>query len=410
MTRVSDLSDMICGMHGGSETGAGARAWAALRWLGAPPTVLALIVLVLNDHVWKQQWPGFVTGKVSDVAGLLVAPALLALALAPVPRVLRPDRLAVATVAVAFTLVKATTVGAAAASAAWSVLTPSQVRADVTDLLALPILVVAARTARWAREPSPGPRRRAALAAGALVLPGAVLGTAATSACQGHAQAHSVTAVTGRLATTPAGWNEDFIIRADAGDLVLQHDTLVRPAPADTRRLGEVEDTYANPFGERLRLDCSRAEPARCWRLPTQGRVLVEASTDGGTTWARDYSPSKRYREDVVDDLGEKCDEPAPFDVSDLAVADTPHGPVVVVALRSAGVALRSPAGSWARIPLTNSWSAPAATPVVTTSPLPSHPGQDRSEPPLVPLDPVTLRTTRLRTTPLGTSRLPTGQ
>jgi hypothetical protein len=34
---------------------------AALRWLGAPLTVLCLVLLALNDHVLKQAWPGFVT-------------------------------------------------------------------------------------------------------------------------------------------------------------------------------------------------------------------------------------------------------------------------------------------------------------------------------------------------------------
>ena len=47
----------------------------ALRWLGAPPTLLALAVLVLNDHVLKQAAPGVVTGKLSDVAGLVLAPS-----------------------------------------------------------------------------------------------------------------------------------------------------------------------------------------------------------------------------------------------------------------------------------------------------------------------------------------------
>jgi hypothetical protein len=34
----------------------------------------ALAVLILNDRVLKAAWPGFVTGKLSDVAGLVVTP------------------------------------------------------------------------------------------------------------------------------------------------------------------------------------------------------------------------------------------------------------------------------------------------------------------------------------------------
>lgn len=37
----------------------------------------AVAVLVLNDHWWKRAYPSFVTGKLSDVAGLVFFPLLL---------------------------------------------------------------------------------------------------------------------------------------------------------------------------------------------------------------------------------------------------------------------------------------------------------------------------------------------
>ncbi len=45
-------------------------------WLSHPVTVVAALVLLLNDHLLKHAWPGPVTGKLSDVAGLVVAPPL----------------------------------------------------------------------------------------------------------------------------------------------------------------------------------------------------------------------------------------------------------------------------------------------------------------------------------------------
>lgn len=42
-----------------------------------PVALAALVVLVFNDHVAKQRWPSQVTGKASDVAGLLFFPLLL---------------------------------------------------------------------------------------------------------------------------------------------------------------------------------------------------------------------------------------------------------------------------------------------------------------------------------------------
>ena len=42
-----------------------------------PAALAAIAVLVLNDHVLKQAWPGFVTGKLSDVAGMVFFPLFL---------------------------------------------------------------------------------------------------------------------------------------------------------------------------------------------------------------------------------------------------------------------------------------------------------------------------------------------
>ena len=65
-----------------------------LRALAHPLAVGSLVLLALNDHVLKQAWPGWVTGKLSDLAGLVVAPLVLAVALA-VTGVRRPHVLAV---------------------------------------------------------------------------------------------------------------------------------------------------------------------------------------------------------------------------------------------------------------------------------------------------------------------------
>lgn len=42
-----------------------------------PLAIAALVVLILNDHVAKDRWPSDLTGKVSDVAGLVFFPLLL---------------------------------------------------------------------------------------------------------------------------------------------------------------------------------------------------------------------------------------------------------------------------------------------------------------------------------------------
>jgi hypothetical protein len=43
-----------------------------------PVSLAAIVLLVVNDHVFKAAWPGVLTGKLSDVAGLAFFPLLLA--------------------------------------------------------------------------------------------------------------------------------------------------------------------------------------------------------------------------------------------------------------------------------------------------------------------------------------------
>ncbi len=68
--------------------------------------MLALpVVLVVNDHVLNKAFPGVMTGKLSDVAGLMVLPPLLDMAI-------RNAKAAIAITGIGSTLVKATATGA----------------------------------------------------------------------------------------------------------------------------------------------------------------------------------------------------------------------------------------------------------------------------------------------------------
>lgn len=42
-----------------------------------PVPLLALVTLVVNDHVLKQHYPGWITGKLSDIAGMVFFPLFL---------------------------------------------------------------------------------------------------------------------------------------------------------------------------------------------------------------------------------------------------------------------------------------------------------------------------------------------
>lgn len=120
-----------------------------------PVCAVAVAVLLVNDHILKWHYPGVVTGKLSDLAGMVVAPlVLVAAADALAPKAwLRHPRYAAArawasaiAVAAGFIAVKtwpAATHGYEAAfRGIWGpgrvVLVP-----DATDLVALPMALLA---------------------------------------------------------------------------------------------------------------------------------------------------------------------------------------------------------------------------------------------------------------------------
>jgi hypothetical protein len=163
-----------------------------MAWLGHPVTMVALAVLVINDHVLKLTHPGWATGKLSDAAGMLLAPPLLAALAGLIAPRLPVRRVAVTSmvaVGAGFTVVKLWAYGAELASAAWSVLTPSLIRADPTDLLVLPLLAGSWWTWRRSRASRAGRVTRAVRLA--VLLPLALAGVAATSPLP-HTRAESV--------------------------------------------------------------------------------------------------------------------------------------------------------------------------------------------------------------------------
>ncbi|MEJ7729042.1 MAG: hypothetical protein WKG00_07500 [Polyangiaceae bacterium] len=140
--------------------------------LAHPAWWAALAVLVLNDHVLKGGGllPAEVTGKLSDIAGLVVAPVLLAAVLAV--RSARARALCCAAVAVPFAAIKlsATAASVLTAAVAWVGLR-YRIWVDPGDLVALAVLPIAFRltrpavpaAARW-----PGALRAGGMVAGVL--------------------------------------------------------------------------------------------------------------------------------------------------------------------------------------------------------------------------------------------------
>ncbi|MEU4778884.1 hypothetical protein [Micromonospora sp. NPDC023633] len=323
---------------------------AALAWLGHPATVAALVLLVANDHLLKAAFPGFVTGKLSDVAGLLLAPPLVAVLLTlVVPRL--PARVAVAfglgLVAAGFTAVKSIGYAAAGASALWSAVSgPSLVRADRTDLLALPALALAWWV--WSRARREPVRRRSARLVRLLVLlPAATLAVAATSAVH-HPDAVRAAVLDERLA---AGTGHSYANQAfgSAPTWRLSDDggaTWRDPTRGENEALTGARGPVAGPFSR----SCSTATPTRCYR-PVPGRLAVEQSDDAGRSWRPAWGATEAQR--AV--LRRQYPDPGPrgerIATQELTVRDTGDGRhVVLVANGRDGFAVRRPDGSWERL------------------------------------------------------------
>ena len=112
------------------------------RALLTPTWLLALVVLALNDHLLKGAGllPGAVTGKLSDFAGLLVAPVLLAVLLRVRSR--RGLLLCHAAVAAVFAGINLSPAVADAWTSLMGLVWPWHITVDPTDLVALPALAL----------------------------------------------------------------------------------------------------------------------------------------------------------------------------------------------------------------------------------------------------------------------------
>ncbi|NAS23509.1 hypothetical protein GT755_17635 [Herbidospora sp. NEAU-GS84] len=282
-------------------------------WIGQPLTVLAMVVLVVNDHVLKAAWPGLVTGKLSDVAGLVLFPALLDL-------VVGRAKVSIAVTGVGFTLVKTTATGAWLASEAWTaVWGPSKVLADPTDLLALPALWAA-----WWAYRHPVSVHKAVVF---LVVPPAVLAVAATSAAE-------------------YDWPYSAYAVEAAGDEIVVHtkggygmgDDLISYRTRD----GIAWDKWIqNGWAERTPRDC---HGAACFRV-MRGHLRVEEIRGGRWTTVWEIPDEARDR------LVRRHPDPPfghPEPVESLAVAVTER--LVVVANGADGIALRDAQGAWHRL------------------------------------------------------------
>ncbi|MFS8096897.1 hypothetical protein LFM09_07110 [Lentzea alba] len=328
------------------------RAGVFLRWVAHPLTVGATAVLLLNDHVFKQAWPGLVTGKLSDFAGLVVAPAVLGL----LSGLFRFGRIGAAAATLltgaGFAWVKLTSIGAEVASAAWSVVNgPSVILADPTDLVALPALGLAWWAWRRVADAPPLPDRLAHRVRVVVALPFAVLAIAATSPpADTLPSVNAIQPIAGDQVMIEVG-GEYYSSPSGVGDWTHLPGTPPEHLPGRGRQLEA----------------CAPDDEARCYRVhggdldfparqtsPDRRRLGVDETTDGGQTWRTAWDrPATRWpfivRQHLLPNWTDGSRKVASVE---LVVRAVPGGHQVIVANGMEGLAVRSADGVWQQVPV----------------------------------------------------------
>ena len=279
--------------------------------LASPVFVGSVALLLLNDHVLKAAWPGLVTGKLSDVAGVvMVAIGLTAL--------LRRPGFAFGLTAVAFRLLKTVPVVAVWAEPVLGGVTLT----DPTDVVALLALVP---LWRWMSRPTSSAPRAVWLLPVQIVAVGcAVFATTATSC--GEAGISSMAATEGVVHAF--GEEGDRYISEDAG---LTWAMTSEPPPVGLERWSS-EDC-----------DAGTCVLVRSVPGPSGDREIV----------VRDGEPTERVVFRMTDDDVERLDRairPACGTGSYLgsvtAVA-TDDGVALLLPLGEGGALRRDPVGGW---------------------------------------------------------------
>lgn len=330
------------------ETHVASPSAAALAWLTHWSTCVALVLLVVNDHVLKAAYGTWWTGKLSDLAWLVVAAPLLATVAAGAAHVAGHGRATARACSLvgltlsgtAFVLVKTTAAGADAASSALSSLAgPSVVLADATDLLVLPAALaisVAAARGTWT---SRGRAPRSALVL--VLLPATVLATAATSQAEPNEALHVV--VLG-----------DFVVVGDSSSRDPEGSTwhLSDDGGAHWQTIPGYSDeadlvtSQVERAGGTVQSACVPPDDDPCFRVETEG-LGVERSDDGGRTWEQEWAVTG----DALVELKRRYEnEHADLGTVGLAIQQTSDGFRVYAAGAEDGVAIRDEDGTWTRI------------------------------------------------------------
>lgn len=312
--------------HGQGSERSAARAlpsrWeASLRLLAHPLTTGAFAVLAVNDHFLKARYPGVLTGKLSDVAGLFGVTVVLG-ALTTRPRI------AAAVVSAAFLCLK---VIPGVAELAVPLLGGAGLR-DTTDLIALLVVPPAARWTGGRISVAREPRAREVLVATIGALSVVLTGTA--TSCLDPLQVDGfVTYADGTVFAHIKDSTFD-----EAGNEVVASIWAVSDDGGHSFSRAERPPTGEPSFADEA---CGRSS---CYRIRDNS---VERQGSDGAAWEPSFAYSREQRERMR--LRDQGCGGGTEQFRAVAIVERPDGEHAVVAMGTQGVLHQTPDGVWER-------------------------------------------------------------
>ncbi|MBK5221569.1 MAG: hypothetical protein JJE52_01565 [Acidimicrobiia bacterium] len=309
------------------------------RWCGQWWFLGSVALLAINDHVLKDTFSGWWTGKLSDVAGPVVVATLLAVVVGRTAGTV--------TAAVGFAVLKTVPAVAALAAPVLGGVTLT----DPTDLVGLIALLPAWHFMERSPGPAPSPplatgtgsnrtarRQRVVAVAGAL---SAVVATTATSPAEPPTYV-GLTVVDSHIYTTESGYDDTPWARSDDGGLTWEPVPIV-DVP-DVARPEEPPDststsTTLNPPPE----EACRSDG---WCFAATGESIDEKPPGG--EWRRSFWFTDTQR-DVAEYRGQGI---RMFPFNAIAVVPTDTGENVVGTVDGHGVVILTVDGEWQQRPV----------------------------------------------------------
>ena len=327
-----------------------------LRAFRHPIILLSIAVLLLNDHIFKALTPSWVTGKVSDFAGLFFFPFLMGVFL----QTWNPKRISsrrsllisFVLTGIVFASIKMLPVLNVWASGLLSHLFRQTIyiALDPTDCLALIVFLPAwnlwKSIEHHKETTAPGKITYLALAVGSL----AVLATSPCPPMQKVTRLAFDGAIVyagigfssqieniGYILASPQGWEDwhTYMYRQyDEWQVEPQYETLAK-----------------NPFTEPHQMPvttCDPLVPTHCYRI--DGTARVEESRNGGESWATAWQPPasrEDFRQRLAGGILFNCGKTPDLQTFDLLLIPGEPASTLLVAMGNEGLLVHPAQGGW---------------------------------------------------------------